>query len=72
VVGRAIKSKPVLVGFLVCGICDFVLGFVKFRSILGGIGAVFVGLPLSAVIVFSMIRGTQKDRDQADDSHGQH
>jgi len=48
-----------------------VLGFVKFRSMLGGIGAVFAGLPLSAVIVFSVIRGTRKDRDQTDDSRGQ-
>jgi hypothetical protein len=71
VVSGAIKSKPLLVGFLVCGICDFVLGFVKFRSMLGGIGAVFAGLPLSAVIVFSVIRGTRKDRDQTDDSRGQ-
>jgi hypothetical protein len=68
---RSIKSKLVLVGFLLCGACDFVFGFAKMRSILGGIVAVVVGLPLSAVIVYAFLSGIdRKDKGRTDDSQG--
>jgi len=52
--------------------CRFCVRFRKYHSILGGIGAVIFGLPLSAIIVFSAIHVFgRKDHDQADDSHGQ-
>jgi len=70
---RPSKGALILGGFLLCGVCDFVFGFAKMGSILVGIVAVVVGLPLSAVIVFTLLRVTdRKDQGRTDDSHGQH
>jgi hypothetical protein len=70
---RTSKSERVLIGFLLCGVCDFVFGFARMGSILGGIVAVVVGLPLSAVIVFTLLGVIdRKDQGRTDDSHGQH
>ncbi len=70
---HATKSKRVLGGFLLCGVCDFVFGFAKTRSILGGIVAVVAGLPLSALVVFAVLSVIDwKDQGRSDDSHGQH
>jgi len=67
-----IKSKLVIVVVFACGIVDFVLGFLKFRSVAGSIGAAFAGLPLSAIIVFIWFRTHGSDLDQIEDSHRQH
>jgi len=67
------KRERVLVGFLLCGVFDFVFGFAKFRSIVGGIGAAIAGLPLSAVIVFTVLGVIdRKDPGRTDDCDGQH
>jgi len=54
-------------------ICDFVFGFAKFRSILCGVCAVIAGLPLSAIVVFTVLETSDwKDKQPSDDSDGQH
>ena len=69
---RTSKGERVLIGFLLCRVCDFVFGFAKMGSILAGIVAVVVGLPLSAVIVFTLLGVIdRKDQGRTDDSHGQ-
>ena len=70
---RMSKSERVLIGFLLCGVCDFLFGFAKIGSLLSGIVAVAVGLPLSAVIVFTLLDVIdRKVQGRTDDSHGQH
>jgi fructose-specific phosphotransferase system IIC component len=50
-----------------------VFGLLKMGSILGGIVAVVVGLPLSAVVVFTLLGVIdRKDQRRTGDSHGQH
>ena len=70
---HAIKSKRVLGGFLLCGLCDFVFGFAKARSLLDGVVAVVAGLPLSALVVFAVLRVIDwRDQGRSDDFHEQH
>jgi hypothetical protein len=64
-----ITGKVVLLGFTLCAVVDFVLGFFKGRSVLAGIIAVVLGLPLSAVIVYGVLsRTVRKDEGKSDTS----
>ena len=69
----AVMNRPsALVFFLICAVVDFVFGYIKWHSFVGGIGAIIGGLPLTALLFLLFRAGANGKEDKShrdDDDH---
>jgi hypothetical protein len=62
------NPRSPLVFFSICALIDFVFGYVKWHSVLSGVGAIIGGLPLSALLFF-VLRPSWNASDKSGTPH---
>jgi len=62
------NPRSALVFFSICALVDFVFGYVKWHTVLSGVGAIIGGLPLS-VLLFFFLRAFSKVGDESGTPH---
>jgi len=58
--GRAIAGKHIILIFALCAAVDFVWGYSKEHSLLGGAAFVVFGLPFTALLYFFLVHLPKK------------